>query len=234
MLRLGWRFGHSEISPGWSDYPKRARSPSFCAEFGFNRLSAWLFHGFLEAAKIPGRPAIAFAPADRTKGAIAVILRSIAALSIQILLEHGGRSAMIRLHVIVLLLMSVFILPALASLEVKAHTGSIRRNTATIQVGTASWYGRGHAGRITASGEPLNPRAMTCAHRTLPFGSVVKVTDIANGKHVSLRVNDRGPYVKGRILDLSEGAAKELGISNRGLMIVRIEIVSIANALAPG
>jgi rare lipoprotein A len=63
---------------------------------------------------------------------------------------------------------------------------------------------------------------------------VVKVTDIANGKHVSLRVNDRGPYVKGRILDLSEGAAKELGISNRGLMIVRIEIVSIANALAPG
>jgi rare lipoprotein A len=75
---------------------------------------------------------------------------------------------------------------------------------------------------------------MTCAHRTLPFGSVVKVTDIASGKHVSLKVNDRGPYVKGRILDLSEGAAKELGGSEKGLMFVRIEIVSIAKAQVPG
>src|SRR5664279_2139340 len=141
---------------------------------------------------------------------------------------------MIRLQVLAILLASVCTLPASANPGEKAGTESISHANATIQVGTASWYGRGHAGRITASGEPLNPRAMTCAHRTLPFGSVVRVTDIANGKHVSLKVNDRGPYVKGRILDLSEGAARELGGSDRGLMAVRIEIVSIAKGLPPG
>jgi rare lipoprotein A len=75
---------------------------------------------------------------------------------------------------------------------------------------------------------------MTCAHRILPFGSIIRVTDISSGKHVSLKVNDRGPYIKGRILDLSEGAARGLGASDRGLMIVRIEIVSIAKRLTPG
>lgn len=75
---------------------------------------------------------------------------------------------------------------------------------------------------------------MTCAHRTLPFGSVVRVTDIASGKHISLKVNDRGPFVKGRIVDLSEGAAKELMGSGKGVIVVRIEIVSIAKAVAPG
>nr|WP_294543062.1 septal ring lytic transglycosylase RlpA family protein [uncultured Rhodopila sp.] len=141
---------------------------------------------------------------------------------------------MIKLHALAILLASVFMLPALASPGEKARTETIHRENATIQVGTASWYGRGVAGRITASGEKLNPKGMTCAHRTLPFGSVVKVTDIASGKHVSLKVNDRGPYVKGRILDLSEGAAKELGGSEKGLMFVRIEIVSIAKAQVPG
>jgi len=141
---------------------------------------------------------------------------------------------MIKLHVFVILLALICAVPSLASPGEKTRTESIQPENATIQVGTASWYGRGHAGRITASGEPLNPRAMTCAHRTLPFGSVVRVTDIANGKHVYSKVNDRGPYVKGRILDLSEGAARELGGSDRGLMTVRIEIVSIAKGRAPG
>ncbi len=141
---------------------------------------------------------------------------------------------MIKLHALAILLASVFMLPALASPGEKARTETIHQENATIQVGTASWYGRGVAGRITASGEKLNPKGMTCAHRTLPFGSVVKVTDIASGKHVSLKVNDRGPYVKGRILDLSEGAAKELGGSEKGLMFVHIEIVSIAKAQVPG
>ena len=141
---------------------------------------------------------------------------------------------MIKLQVLAILVASACTAPVLASPGEKTLTESIRPWNTTTQVGTASWYGRWHAGRITASGEPFNPRAMTCAHRTLPFGSVVKVTDITNGKHVSLKVNDRGPYVKGRILDLSEGAARELGGSDRGLMIVRIEIVIIAKAFEPG
>ena len=138
-----------------------------------------------------------------------------------------------KFHALAILLASLYTAPASASPGEKTRTTPIRPENTTIQIGTASSYGRGHAGRITASGEPLNPRAMTCAHRTLPFGSVVRVTDIVNGRHVSLRVNDRGPYVKGRILDLSEGAARELGGSS-GLMTVRIEIVSIAKAFTPG
>jgi len=99
---------------------------------------------------------------------------------------------------------------------------------AAIEVGIASWYGYGpwHAGRRTASGERFNPQAMTCAHRTLPMGSVVKVTDIATGKDVVLEVNDRGPYGRGRIIDLSEGAARELGIRKKGVTHVRLEVVS--------
>jgi rare lipoprotein A len=141
---------------------------------------------------------------------------------------------MTKLDVFAILLASAFSVPALASPVKQAPTGAIHQDNSTIQVGTASWYGRGIAGRRTASGERWNPRGMTCAHRTLPFGSVVRVTDIASGKHVSLKVNDRGPYIKGRILDLSEGAASELGGRGKGLMTVRIEIVSIAKAPAPG
>ena len=66
---------------------------------------------------------------------------------------------------------------------------------------------------------------MTCAHRTLPLGSVVKVTNVATGREVSLEVNDRCPYVKGRILDLSERAAKELGAEDKGILVVRLEVV---------
>jgi rare lipoprotein A len=98
------------------------------------------------------------------------------------------------------------------------------------QVGTASWYGRRQAGRLTANGERFDPQAMTCAHRTLPLGSMVKVTDLASGKHVSLEINDRGPYIRGRIVDLSEGAARELGVGKGGLITVRVEVVTVAQA----
>lgn len=101
---------------------------------------------------------------------------------------------------------------------------------ASPQVGVASWYGRSHAGRLTATGERFNPRAMTCAHRTLPLGSVVRVTNIATGTNTTCRINDRGPYVRGRILDLSEQAAMRLGVGDRGLMRVRIEIVGSQDA----
>jgi rare lipoprotein A len=87
---------------------------------------------------------------------------------------------------------------------------------------------------LTASGGRFNPQAMTCAHRTLPLGSVVKVTDVATEKSVSLEVTDRGPYVKGRIVDLSEGAARKLGVGDKGVMVVRLEVVSTAGPVQPG
>jgi rare lipoprotein A len=120
--------------------------------------------------------------------------------------------------------------PATSPRQTAAHTGAQTGGQigAKPQVGTASHYGRGRAGRLTASGERFNPNAMTCAHRTLPLGSVVKVTDIATGKHVSVKVNDRGPFVRGRILDLSDRAARELGVGGRGLLHVSVEVTDAA------
>ncbi len=94
------------------------------------------------------------------------------------------------------------------------------------QTGIASWYGYQHNGRRTASGEMHNSRLATAAHRSLPFGSVVKVTNLDSGATVVVRVNDRGPYVKGRIIDLSERAARELGIFAAGLARVSIEPIT--------
>lgn len=94
-----------------------------------------------------------------------------------------------------------------------------------VQEGMASWYGKEFHGRPTASGETFNMYAMTAAHRTLPLGSTVRVTNLDNGRDATITVNDRGPFVKGRILDCSYGAAKELGYAGAGLARVRIEVV---------
>ncbi|MFV0601480.1 MAG: septal ring lytic transglycosylase RlpA family protein [Brachymonas sp.] len=83
----------------------------------------------------------------------------------------------------------------------------------SFQQGTASWYGPGFHNRLTANGERYNMNAMTAAHRTLPFGTMVLVKNTATGEMVTVRINDRGPYVKGRIIDLSRAAAQKLGIS---------------------
>lgn len=97
--------------------------------------------------------------------------------------------------------------------------------------GMASYYGRAFAGRRTASGEAFNPGELTAAHRTLPFGSRVKVTDISSGRSVVVRINDRGPFGhRGRLIDVSEAAARELGIIARGSGRVSI---SLADAPAP-
>lgn len=82
--------------------------------------------------------------------------------------------------------------------------------------GVASWYGNPFHGRKTASGETYNMYAMTAAHKTLPFNTVVRVTRVDNGASVSVRINDRGPFVKGRIIDLSYEAARQLGIIGSG------------------
>ena len=92
-------------------------------------------------------------------------------------------------------------------------------------VGVASFYdGRLHGGP-TASGERFNQNAMTAAHRTYPIGTRVRVTNLNNGKSVTLRINDRGPYIRGRIIDVSRGAAAQLGFIANGLAKVRVERV---------
>jgi rare lipoprotein A len=93
--------------------------------------------------------------------------------------------------------------------------------------GTASWYGEPHHGRPTASGETFDKARLTAAHRTLPFGTRVAVTNLDNGRTVEVRVNDRGPFVAGRLLDLSEGAARAIGGIGAGLIHVRIRVVAL-------
>ena len=91
------------------------------------------------------------------------------------------------------------------------------------QEGLASWYGGKFQGRRTASGEIYDKNKFTAAHKTLPFGMLVKVTNMENGKSATVRINDRGPFVEGRIIDLSQAAATEIGMTGKGLVQVRIE-----------
>lgn len=94
-----------------------------------------------------------------------------------------------------------------------------------VEEGVASWYGPNFHGRRTASGEVFDMYAYTAAHRTLPFGSVVRVTRLDTGARVTVRINDRGPFKKNRILDLSYAAAREIGLIRTGTARVRIEVV---------
>ena len=107
-----------------------------------------------------------------------------------------------------------------ARLEVRKQV-----KTKPYQMGTASWYGETFQGKPTASGEPYEMYDMTAAHLRLPMGSYVKVTNLGNGKAVIVRVNDRGPVVPGRIIDLSYGAAQALQFRHRGLQRVRLDLV---------
>jgi|SRR5581483_259313 rare lipoprotein A len=97
--------------------------------------------------------------------------------------------------------------------------------TRPFQVGTASWYGDYFQGRETASGEPYDMNDLTAAHPTLPLGTFVRVTNLRNGRSVVLRVNDRGPVVDGRIIDVSYYAARVLGFRAQGLQRVRLDLV---------
>ena len=92
--------------------------------------------------------------------------------------------------------------------------------------GIASYYGGKFHGKRTASGEIFNKNAMTAAHRNLPFGTKVKVTNLRNGRTVLVRVNDRGPHVRGRMIDLSQAAAKKIGLSHAGTARVKLEVLN--------
>ncbi|MFH1874849.1 MAG: septal ring lytic transglycosylase RlpA family protein [Pseudomonadota bacterium] len=91
--------------------------------------------------------------------------------------------------------------------------------------GQASWYGPGFSGRKTASGERFRPSALTAAHRSLPFGTMVEVTNLANNRTVVVRINDRGPYAKNRIIDLSQRAAQKIGMIKSGTAKVKLVAV---------
>lgn len=100
------------------------------------------------------------------------------------------------------------------------------------QVGVASWYGPGFNGRRTASGARFDQDRLTAAHRRLPLGSEVRVTNLENGRTIVVEINDRGPYVEGRVIDLSKAAAGRLGMVEDGLAKVRIEATPPELALA--
>jgi len=104
---------------------------------------------------------------------------------------------------------------------------AIQPRTGPYQVGTASWYGEYFEGKPTASGEPYNMYDLTAAHMTLPLGTLVKVTNLRNRRSVIVRINDRGPVVPGRIIDLSYNAACVLKFDQKGIQRVRLDVVPV-------
>lgn len=132
----------------------------------------------------------------------------------------------LRRHAALLLTLGLFVgMPTtLAAKEKLKHTanGVSKRQS---MVGLASFYAAKFHGRRTASGEIFNTHALTAAHLTLPFGTKVKVTNLRNGKSVIVRINDRGPHVRGRIIDLSVAAAKKIGLNRAGTVRVKLEIL---------
>ncbi len=110
---------------------------------------------------------------------------------------------------------------------VKAVSRQTKKEAKTnpYEEGTASWYGEYFQGKETASGEPFDMQALTAAHPSLPLGTFVRVTNLRNGRAVVVRINDRGPVVEGRIIDVSYNTARVLGFEERGLQRVRLDLV---------
>ncbi len=113
--------------------------------------------------------------------------------------------------------------------DIKADTDKKRH---WYQIGRASWYGEDFQGQQTASGEDFDMNQLTCAHRSLPLGSLIRVTNLRNHKTVVVRVNDRGPMPQNRVVDLSYAAARFLGFSSRGTAPVRLDLVNSKTELA--
>ena len=129
-----------------------------------------------------------------------------------------------------LLMVAVFALPACSIVSKGVGDYDIGYK----ERGYASWYGPGFHGRPTASGEIYDQGKLTAAHRALPLGSVVRVINAHNGRHVEVRINDRGPFLKGRIIDLSYAAAKRLDMIQAGTMPVVLEVIRRGEGGSPG
>jgi len=125
------------------------------------------------------------------------------------------------LFVLVLLGIFIFPHPAFAFGPKRYHGGETER-------GKASWYGK-EQGHVTASGERFNENDLTAAHRHLPFGTIVRVTNRQNGRSVEVRINDRGPWSGGRILDVSSAAANVLEMKKAGIVPVEIEVIELGS-----
>jgi rare lipoprotein A len=122
----------------------------------------------------------------------------------------------------------LFLLSACATSHANP-TSAPRLKKGKVQVGVASWYGPGFHGKPTASGEVYDMHALTAAHRTLPLGTLVEVRNLENGRRLVARINDRGPHVRGRIVDLSMGAAQALGLDQAGTARVRLTVLRAAD-----
>lgn len=135
--------------------------------------------------------------------------------------------------VFTLLTLIVPLLAACAPTVSSALSSSLQTTAARSELtsfseeGEASWYGPGFAGRLTASGEVFDPAEMTAAHKTLPFGTLVRVTNLHNGRSAIVRINDRGPFKPGRIIDLSREAARSVGMLGSGTARVRVDVLSV-------
>jgi len=99
------------------------------------------------------------------------------------------------------------------------------RKTGEVEEGKASYYGKGFEGRETTNGEIFSNKKMTAAHKTLPIGTIVRVTNLANGKSIDVRINDRGPFIEGRIIDLTERAFGTIADKKLGTIDVRIQVL---------
>jgi rare lipoprotein A len=111
----------------------------------------------------------------------------------------------------------------------RSNPGATEWKVSSVEHGKASWYGvRCNGGTRTASGERLSNGAATAAHKTLPMGTKVRVTNLANGKTEVVRINDRGPFTKGRVIDVTEGVAHRLGFHSRGIVSVKVEVLKKA------
>jgi rare lipoprotein A len=135
-------------------------------------------------------------------------------------LEFGAAASEMAVEIVPVVDAPLADLPDPASAPVTAEPTATSLGT-----GTASFYGRKFHGRRTASGEAFDMAAMTAAHRTLPFGSLVRVINPANGRSVTVRINDRGPFSRGRVIDVSRAAAEELGLVARGHGTVALELI---------
>lgn len=118
--------------------------------------------------------------------------------------------------------MKIRVVLSSAALSLSAALAASNPAAADTSTGVASFYWQG---RSTASGERFNPSAMTAAHRSLPFGTKVRVTNLRNGRSVVVRINDRGPFVRGRVIDVSRAAAGELGFTGSGVTRVSLAVI---------
>jgi rare lipoprotein A len=180
------------------------------------RISAWMMTAALLSAA-PGCGAISDAP-HRSISMSAVLPAES--------LSENPRADGIPTDIPTLESSSAPIIPRPETQEASRPTLPTPTPSTIIGTGLASWYGAKHHGKRTASGEIFDQNKFTAAHRTLPWGSIVKVTNLDNGKSVEVRINDRGPFPKGRIIDLSRAAARALGMVELGVSPVRMELLS--------